>query len=48
MLTKQLLKGLDDDTRERVGEVLSQLAPARNAIRRITCGVGDDGAGLRE
>ena len=47
-ITKRLIRGLDDTTRERVGAVLSQLGPARNAIRRITCGVGDGGAGLRK
>ena len=46
-VTKELICGCDADTRERVNEVLSQLAPARNVVRRITGCLVDEGVGLR-
>ena len=46
-ITKRLMGELDADKRERINRVLSQLGPARNAIRRITRDVGELGAGIR-
>ena len=34
--TKQLMRMVDDDTRQRVNSAMSQVMPARNAIERIT------------
>ena len=35
-ITKRLMRTCDEDTQHRVNDVLSQLTPARNAVRRIT------------